>query len=284
MRSSSAPDSDAFGARSVRIYDSPATLMASPGWTASLGPLVRADLRHRYAGSRLGAAWAVAAPLVEVAAWLLVFGWLAGAASGLDPLTFAVLVAAGLLPWSALREALEGSSAALLENRWIRRSRVPPELLVARAVAVSAVRALIGILLVLAFVLLRGTVPSTLGLLLPWLALVCQLATAFGIGLALAPLAPLHADLRAGLTSLLTLLTFASPIVIPEPALPAGVLAAMEWNPFTHLLRMYRAPLAGASGEVTAACVGIALATGLAALLLGAAVQRRLAWAARDRL
>jgi ABC-type polysaccharide/polyol phosphate export permease len=254
------------------------------GWTASLGPLVRADLRHRYAGSRLGGAWAIAAPLVEVAAWLLVFGWLAGAASGLDPLSFAVLVAAGLLPWSALREALEGSSAALLENRWIRRSRVPPELLVGRAVAVSAVRAVIGILLVLLFVLLRGRGASVPGLLLPWLALACQLTAVFGIGLALAPLSALHADLRAGLTSLLTLLTFASPIVIPEPALPAGVLAAMEWNPFTHLLRMYRAPLMGASGSITPAGVGVALATALGCLLFGAAVQRRLIWAARDRL
>jgi ABC-type polysaccharide/polyol phosphate export permease len=224
------------------------------------------------------------APLVEVAAYLLVFSWVAGPASGLDPLAFAVALAAGLLPWSALREALEGASATLLENRWIRRSLVPLELLVARAVAVSAARAVAGILLVLLFVLLRGSAPGLLELLLPWLALSCQLAAAHGIGLALAPLAALHADLRAGLTSLLTLLTFASPIVIPERALPASVLAAMEWNPFTHLLRMYRAPLVGASGSVTPAGVGIALATAAAALLLGAAVQRRLSWAARDRL
>jgi ABC-type polysaccharide/polyol phosphate export permease len=226
----------------------------------------------------------VAGPLVEVAAWLLVFGWLARAASGLDAVTFAVVVVAGLLPWSALREGLEGSAAALLENRWIRRSRVPPELLVARAVAVSAMRALVGILLVLAFALLSGSGTRLPSLLLPWLALGCQLAIAFGAGLALAPVAALHADLRAGLTSLLTLLTFASPIVIPEPALPAGVLAAMEWNPFTQLLRMYRAPLAGASGGVTPAGVGIALAAALGSLLLGTALQRRLIGAARDRL
>src|SRR5512145_2506722 len=127
--------------------------MALPAWTATLGPLLRADLRQRYAGSRLGAAWAIASPLLEVAAYVLVFGWLAGAAAGPDPLAFAVLLAAGLLPWSALREALEGSSSALVENRWIRRSRVPMELLVARSVSLSAARAIVGILLVLAFAL-----------------------------------------------------------------------------------------------------------------------------------
>lgn len=258
--------------------------MASPAWTASLGPLVRADLRQRYAGSRLGGAWALAVPLLEVAAYVLVFGWLAGPASGLKPLAFAVLVAAGLLPWSALREALEASAAALLENRWVRRSRVPMELLVARAVAVSAARALVGILLVVLFVLLRGSWPGLIALLLPWLALCCQMVAAHGLGLALAPLAALYPDLRAGLTSLLTLLTFASPILIPESALPARVLTAMEWNPFTHLLRMYRSPLGNEAGRLTPADVGIALATALALFFLGAAVQRRFFWAARDRL
>jgi ABC-type polysaccharide/polyol phosphate export permease len=261
-----------------------ASPMASPAWTASLVPLVRADLRQRYARSRLGGAWAIVAPLGEVAAYVLVFGWLAGPRRGQDPLAFAVLLAAGLLPWSALREALEGSASALVENRWIRRSRVPMELLVARRVALSAVRALVGILLVLGFVLLRGDFPGPAALVLPWLALASQLVSAHGLGLALAPLSALYPDLRVGLASALTLLTFASPILIPEPALPARVLAAMEWNPFTHLLRMYRLPLGLDSGRVAALDVGIVLATPAVLLLLGAAVRRRSFEEARDRL
>lgn len=258
--------------------------MASPAWTASLGPLVRADFRQRYARSRLGGAWALLSPLVEVGAYVLVFGWLAGPARGRDPLAFAVLLAAGLLPWSALREALEGSASALLENRWIRRSRMPMELLVARAVAQSAVRASVGVLLVLAFVLARGSWPGVAALAMPWLALCCQVGAAHGLGLALAPLAALYPDLRVGLTSGLTLLTFASPILIPEPGLPPRVLSLMEWNPFTHLLRMYRCPLGPAAGSPAGLDVGIALATPFALILLGAALQRRFFWAARDRL
>lgn len=253
-------------------------------WTASLGPLVRADLRHRYAGSRLGGAWAVLTPLAEVAAYALVFGWLARPASGLSRLSFVFFVAAGLLPWSALREALEGSAGALVENRWIRRSRVPMELLVARLAVASAVRGAIGVVLVLGVVLCRGDFPGLAALLLPPLALCLQVAASFGLGLALAPLAALHPDLRPGMTSALTLLTFASPILIPEPALPVGVRSAMEWNPFTHLLRLYRLPLAAEGGRVAAADVGIAVATTLLVLGLGLAAKRRFFWAARDRL
>jgi len=256
--------------------------MAIPAWTASVGPLVRADLRQRYAGSRLGSAWALIAPLIEVGAYVLVFGWLARPAGGPDGLGFAAFVAAGLLPWSALREALDGSAAALVENRWIRRSRVPLELLVARAALASVARGALGVLLVLAWALWQGAAPGLAGWLLPPLALCLQVAACYGLGLALAPLAALHPDLRPGLTSSLTLLTFASPILIPESALPGAVLTAMEWNPFTHLLRLYRLPLA--AGGVGFGDVSVALATPLALLAAGAALKQRWFWAARDRL
>ena len=52
--------------------------MATVVWARSLGPLVVAELRHRYAESALGALWAVLVPLVEVAAYAIVFGLLLG--------------------------------------------------------------------------------------------------------------------------------------------------------------------------------------------------------------
>jgi ABC-type polysaccharide/polyol phosphate export permease len=107
---------------------------------------------------------------------------------------------------------------------------------------------------------------------------------AHGLGLALAPLAALHPDLRVGLASALTLLIFASPILVAEDALPGRVLAAMEWNPFTHFLRMYRCPLGPAHGPLAPFDVAAAAATSVALLLLGAAAQRRWFAEARDRL
>jgi ABC-type polysaccharide/polyol phosphate export permease len=258
--------------------------MRLPAWTPSLGPLVRADLRQRYAGSRLGAAWALLGPLAEVAAYALVFSWLTRPESGLDGTGFVVFVAAGLLPWSALREALEGSAGALVENRWIRRSRVPMELLVARAAVAAAPRGAVGVVLVVGFALSRGELSGLAAIAMPPLALGLQTLASYGLGLALAPLAALHPDLRPGLTSALTLLTFGSPILIPEGALPPSVLAAMQLNPFTHLLRLYRMPLAAEAARFGAADVGVVLAAALALLALGAWVGGRFFWAARDRL
>jgi ABC-type polysaccharide/polyol phosphate export permease len=258
-------------------------MRAAPAWTRSVATLTWADLRRRYAGSALGAAWAVAGPLLEVAVYTAVFGLVLRPATGGDGLGFALFVASGLLPWSALREALEGSAALLPDNRWIRRSSVPFELLVVRHVLAASTRGLVALVLVLAVATARGGWPGLPALLLPLLALALQTLTAHGLGLALAPLGTLHPDLRPGLTSALTLLTFASPIVYPDAAVPAALRAVLEWNPYTHLLRLYRFPLPGQAlpGPLDLA---VALALPVAALAIGTLARRPLYWAARDRL
>lgn len=255
-----------------------------PAWVRSVGPLVLADLRHRYAGSLLGGLWAVIGPFVEVAAYAAVFGLVLRPRGAREGLAFALFVASGLLPWSALREALEGAAATLPDNRWIRRSLVPMELLVARQALVSAARAGAGLVLVLAISLAWGPWPGWAGLLLPLVALSLQTAVAFGLGLVLAPASTLYPDLRPGLASALTLLTFASPIVYPESLLGGTLAALVEWNPFTHLLRLYRFPLAPSQASLVPADLAVALATPVASVALGTLLKDRLWWAARDRL
>ena len=255
----------------------------SPAWVRSVGPLVLADLRHRYAGSVLGGLWAAVGPLVEVAAYALVFGLVIRPRTTQDGLTYALFIASGILPWSALREGLESSAATLPDNRWIRRSLVPMELLVARQVLVASVRGACGLLLVVVAAFAMGQAAGALALAWPIAGILLQTAAVFGLGLIVAPLATLYPDLRPALATGLTALTFASPIVYPESLMSGAVRAALEWNPFTHFLRLYRFPLgtASASGPLDLA---VAAATTAALLGAGWAVRSRLWWAARDRL
>jgi ABC-type polysaccharide/polyol phosphate export permease len=254
-----------------------------PRWFRSVGPLVVADLRHRYAGSLLGGLWAVISPFVEVVAYTVVFSLILPTRAPGEGVSYALYLAAGLLPWSSLREGLEGSAAVLPDNRWIRRSLVPMELLVARQAVASAVRAVIGLVLVLIVASFHGPFPGPLALLLPLGVLVLQTAALYGLGLVVAPLAAVHPDLRPGLASALTLLTFASPILYPETVISGTVAAALEWNPFTHFLRFYRLAVSAPSrfGGVDATVV---LATPLVLVAAGALLKDRLWWAARDRL
>jgi lipopolysaccharide transport system permease protein len=258
--------------------------MITVPWPRTVGPLVLAELRLRHAGSFLGSAWAVVEPLLEVAAYTVVFGLLLGPAHAGDGIAFAFFVASGLLPWSSLRESLEGAGRALTESRWIRRSRVPFELLVARGALSAAVRAAAGLALVWLYAVARDGALGPAVLLLPVLALGCQVAACFGLGLLLAPAAVRFPDLRPALTSGLTLLTFASPILYHERLIPLRLLGLLEWNPFTHFLRLYRLPLGGTQAGASGIDLAVVVATPLLLVGLGSLLGRRLYWAARDRL
>ncbi len=257
-------------------------MRARPAWIRSVPALVLVDLRRRYAGSILGGLWALLTPLLEVAAWAVVFG-LFMKPPGQGPFAYAVFVASGLLPWAAFRESLESSASALPDNRWIRRSRVPMELLLARGALLSTVRVLVAVVLVLSVAGADGFVHGLAGSLLPLLAVGIQLTASYGASLAIAPLSTLHPDLRPVLGSVLTLLMFASPILYPESALGPAARAVFECNPFTHLLRLYRFPLSPDPGLLVRD-LAFTIGTAAALLLLGRAVKRGSWWKARDAL
>jgi ABC-type polysaccharide/polyol phosphate export permease len=258
-------------------------MLRLPTWLPSLGPLVHADLRRRYAGSVLGAFWAILAPLLEAAAYAIVFGAIlrAGRTAGMP---YAVLIASGLFPWISFREAIEGCASVLADHRWIRRSRVPAELLVARLVLASSVRALVGLAVVYGFAALAGRPPGLLAWLSPLLALGLQVLGTYGLGLLVAPLGTLLPDVRPTLMSLLTLLTFASPIVYPESLAQGLARTVLLANPFTHLLRLYRSPIEPLAPEAFLTSLAVALGTSLVAAAAGQAAHHRLWWRARDVL
>jgi ABC-type polysaccharide/polyol phosphate export permease len=254
-----------------------------PKWSRSLAPLVVADLRRRYAGSVLGGLWAFLSPILEVAAYGIVFGWVLGA--GREPgMPYAILIASGLFPWLWFRETIEGCSTGLSDNRWVRRSRVPSELLVARGVLVSSLRALIGVTVVFGYAGINGPITSFGAWTLPLVALVLQALASFGLGLAVAPLTTLFPDLRPTLVSALTLLTFASPVLYPETFVQGPLATALLWNPFTHALRLYRSPIEPLPWPSAFFSVGVGVAFVLFFLAAGAFVQSRLRFKARDVL
>ena len=254
-----------------------------PTWSQSLGPLVVADLRRRYAGSVLGGFWAFVSPLLEVAAYGIVFGWVLGAVRG-PGMPYVVLIASGLFPWLWFRETIEGCSTVLIDNRWVRRSRVPAELLVTRVLLVSSLRAIVGLLVVFGYAAASGPMTSLGTWALPLVALTLQGLASFGLGLAVAPLTTLFPDVRPTLVSFLTLCTFASPVLYPEALVQGPLATALLWNPFTHALRLYRSPIEPLLWPSALFSVAVGAAFALLFLAVGLFVQSRLRFKARDVL
>ena len=85
--------------------------------------LAKNDFKKRYAGSYLGAVWALAQPVVTVAMYYIVFDRIFGSSGprlangGEAP--FVLFLTAGLVPWFYFNEALNNGTNALLEYNYL---------------------------------------------------------------------------------------------------------------------------------------------------------------------
>lgn len=85
--------------------------------------LAKNDFKKRYAGSYLGAVWAMAQPVVTVVMYYVVFGLIFGVdgprlANG-EVIPHVLFLTAGLVPWFYFSEALNHGTNALLEYNYL---------------------------------------------------------------------------------------------------------------------------------------------------------------------
>lgn len=82
--------------------------------------LAKNDFRKRYAGSYMGAVWAMVQPVVTVAMYYIVFDKIMGnTGRGPDDVPFVLFLTAGLVPWFYFSEALNNGTNALLEYNYL---------------------------------------------------------------------------------------------------------------------------------------------------------------------
>ena len=82
--------------------------------------LARNDFKKRYAGSYMGALWALAQPVVTVGMYYIVFDKLMGnSGRGAAGVPFVVFLTAGLVPWFYFNEALNNGTNALREYDYL---------------------------------------------------------------------------------------------------------------------------------------------------------------------
>lgn len=83
--------------------------------------LAKNDFRKRYAGSYLGAVWALAQPVVTVAMYYIVFDKIMGnqVNRGTGDIPFVLFLTAGLVPWFYFCEALNSGTNAMLEYNYL---------------------------------------------------------------------------------------------------------------------------------------------------------------------
>lgn len=205
----------------------------------------RMFLRDRFLGSRLGAIWAVMNPLLMLAIYTFVFGFVFKARlPGADTtLSYSIWLIAGYGPWLAIAESLNSAASSVVANASIVKNMAfKTECLPIAAAMTGVVPLAVSIVFVSVLMVLDGNVPTWhVVALIP--ALLITFAFLAAVGLAFAALTVFVRDFAVMLPTLLTAALFASPIFYPLESVPRILQVLSTWNPLFLISELIRQPL-----------------------------------------
>ena len=251
-------------------------------WRGLVLALSRREFAARYAGSALGAAWAVLEPVIQFLLYFTVFSVFLGmkleGVAGVG--SYAIYLISGLVPFLAFQESVMRAAGLLrASSSLVRHVNVPLVVLLAGALGAVLVRHAATLLLAVVAAVAAGTV-SLPGAL--WLVpgIVVLVAGSFGVALVLLPAGAYLPDLLQLLGTATTVLFFLTPIVYPISQLPGSVAPLLALNPLVGMLETFRAALLGT--PVVATHLAISAVAACIVLALGNLVYTRRCRAVRD--
>lgn len=202
------------------------------------------DIVARYRGSLGGLLWAIVTPIMMLLVYTFVFSVVFKARWGIDTeqsrTQFAIVLFAGLLIHGLLAEVLNASTSIITANaNYVKKVVFPLEILPVIQLGVSLFQCLVGIgVLLLANLILNGSVPWTAPLII--CVLLPLLMLSLGFGWFVAALGVYVRDVAQLTQVLTTILLFVSPIFFPVSAIPEAFQVFMHWNPLTFLIEQAR--------------------------------------------
>lgn len=204
--------------------------------------LIWRDVAGRYRGSVFGLLWSFFNPLVMLATYTFVFGYVIKARWGSmdSPLDFALFMFVGLIIHSMFAECINRASTLIVGNTsYVKKFLFPLEILVWTPLGSAFFHAIVSLLVFVAFMWwVKGGI-TWIAILLPliWLPYILMLA---GIAWFVAATAVFLRDV-AQTTGLLTLaLLFLSPVFYPLSALPDEWQVFLWINPLTFVIEQSR--------------------------------------------
>jgi lipopolysaccharide transport system permease protein len=192
------------------------------------------ELRHK--GSHLGLIWSFLNPLLLLALYVLVFGYIFDGRFKPETVAesrieYALVVFLGLAIHHFVGEVLAGSPSLILGSpNFVKKVVFPLEILPAASVGSAALHFLITLGLVMMGALVTG-VPLQWGVLWLPVLLLPLLIAAYGLALGLGALGVYWRDVSQITQFLSLVLLFASAVFYPLSKIPADTWAILRFNP-----------------------------------------------------
>ena len=202
------------------------------------------DVSVRYKQTAIGVAWALIRPFLTMIVFTVVFGKLAKLPSeGNAP--YALMVFAGMLPWTFFSSALADASMSLVANANLLSKVYFPRLIIpAAAVIVAGIDFLINLAIIAAMMAWYAFYPSWHILLLP-IFLVISFLSSLGPGLWITALNVKYRDFRYMIPFIVQLGLYISPVGFSSQVVPAEWRLVYSLNPLVGIIDGFRWCLLG---------------------------------------
>jgi homopolymeric O-antigen transport system permease protein len=229
------------------------------------------DVAVRYKQTVIGAAWAVIRPFLTMIVFTVIFGKLANLPSeGTAP--YAIMVFAGMLPWTLFSSALSDASDSLLGSaNLISKVYFPRLILPMAAAGVAFVDFAINFMILVGLMIWYQFVPNWHIMLLPVFIALALLAS-LGPGLWLTVLNLKYRDFRYIIPFLVQLGLYASPVGYTSNIVPEQWRLLYSLNPIVGVIDGFRWCLLG--GESQLYLPGVTLSFGVTTFFLWLGIRQ----------
>jgi len=201
------------------------------------------DVKVRYKQTVLGAAWAVAQPLLTMLVFSIVFGRLARLPS--DGIPYPLFAYCALVPWGYFSNALAHASNSLVDHgRLITKVYFPRLLLPAASITGGLLDLGMSFLVLLGLMAYYGIAPTGAIWSLPLFVLLAA-ATAFAASLWLSALNVQYRDVKYIIPFLMQVWLFATPVAYSTSLVPARWRPLVGMNPMSGVVDGFRWALLG---------------------------------------
>jgi lipopolysaccharide transport system permease protein len=223
------------------------------------------DISVRYKQTVIGAAWALTRPFLTMVVFTVIFGKFAGLPSeGTAP--YAIMVFAGMLPWTFFSSALSDSSNSVVGSANLISKVYFPRLIVPlAAVGVALVDFAINFMMLVVLMIWYQLVPGWQIVLLPGFVVLAVLA-ALGPGLWLTAVNVKYRDVRYIIPFLVQLGLYMSPIGYSSSIVPDQWRLLYSINPVVGIIDGFRWCILGGQSQIY--MPGFLLSVFIAALFL----------------
>jgi lipopolysaccharide transport system permease protein len=217
------------------------------------------DVSVRYKQTVIGAVWAILRPFLAMVIFTFVFARLAKLPSeGSAP--YALMVLAGMLPWTFFASAFSDASNSLVGNASLIDKVYFPRLIIPAAnIVVALVDLLIGFGILVAIMIWYRFPPSLQILLLPIFVLLAFLAS-LGPGLWITVLNVKYRDFRYVIPFILQLGIYVSPVGFSSRIVPENWRLLYSLNPMVCVIDGFRWCILGGQTRIYWPGLGLGLA------------------------